>query len=122
MGWTCTSLTMQHHGRTEAVFHTDASMVTTAPLMTSMSSSFGMAVISLDLSATFTWPSTRYCLALIVPEARLRRDNASAAFTAARLPAMTVIIPANQEDHHRFSIPSVCHLQIHRIALGRQRL
>src|SRR5580700_10111083 len=36
-----------------------ASMVTTAPSIASMSSSAGMATISLDLSATLTWPSTR---------------------------------------------------------------
>ena len=34
-------------------------MVTIAPSIASMSSSFGMAVISLDFSATLTWPSTR---------------------------------------------------------------
>src|SRR5215813_313525 len=36
-----------------------ASMVTMAPSIASMSRSAGMATISLDLSATLTWPSTR---------------------------------------------------------------
>ena len=36
-----------------------ASMVTIAPSIASMSSSLGMAMISLDFSATLTWPSTR---------------------------------------------------------------
>src|SRR5712664_3202416 len=36
-----------------------ASMVTTAPSIASISRSAGMAMISLDLSATLTWPSTR---------------------------------------------------------------
>src|SRR5258707_946041 len=36
-----------------------ASMVMTAPSIASMSRSAGMAMISLDLSATLTWPSTR---------------------------------------------------------------
>jgi hypothetical protein len=36
-----------------------ASMVTTAPSIAIRSSSFGMATISLDFSATFTCPSTR---------------------------------------------------------------
>jgi len=35
-----------------------ASMVTTAPSIVSMSSSFGMATISLDFSATLIWPIT----------------------------------------------------------------
>ena len=34
-------------------------MVTIAPSIASMSSSLGMAMISLDFSATLTWPSTR---------------------------------------------------------------
>ena len=36
-----------------------ASIVTTAPSIAIMSSSAGMATISLDFSATLTWPSTR---------------------------------------------------------------
>src|SRR5712671_7814098 len=36
-----------------------ASMVTTAPSIASISRSAGMAMISLDLSATLTWPRTR---------------------------------------------------------------
>src|SRR5436309_11003435 len=36
-----------------------ASMVTVAPSIASISRSLGMATISLDLSATLTWPSTR---------------------------------------------------------------
>src|SRR5262245_37785459 len=36
-----------------------ASMVTIAPSMANMSSSLGMAMISLDFSATLIWPSTR---------------------------------------------------------------
>ena len=36
-----------------------ASMVTIAPSIASMSRSFGIAMISLDFSATLTWPSTR---------------------------------------------------------------
>src|ERR1700692_4909395 len=36
-----------------------ASVVMMAPSITNMSSSAGMATISLDLSATLTWPSTR---------------------------------------------------------------
>jgi hypothetical protein len=35
-----------------------ASMVTMAPSIASMSNSLGMAMISLDLSATLIWPST----------------------------------------------------------------
>ena len=42
-----------------AEFHSDASIVTIAPLTVSRSRSSGMAVISFDLSATFLWPSTR---------------------------------------------------------------
>ncbi len=44
-------------------------------------------------------------------------SNASAAFSVATLPAMQVISPPNQEDHHRFSILLPCHSQIHPIAL-----
>src|SRR5208337_1639348 len=40
-------------------WHPIASMVTIAPSMTIMSSSFGIATISLDFSATLIWPSTR---------------------------------------------------------------
>src|ERR1700685_4207672 len=36
-----------------------ASVVMMAPSITNMSRSAGMAMISLDLSATLTWPSTR---------------------------------------------------------------
>ena len=36
-----------------------ASAVTMRPFSASISSSFGIAAISFDLSATFTWPSTR---------------------------------------------------------------
>ena len=38
-----------------------ASMVTKAPLTSSRSSRAGMAVISLDLASTATWPSDRFC-------------------------------------------------------------
>ena len=59
MDWTSTSLTKQHHGRTAAEFHSDASMVTVEPFSVSKSRRSGIAVISLDLSATLIWPSTR---------------------------------------------------------------
>jgi len=36
-----------------------ASMVTIAPSIASMSSSLGMAMISLEFSAALTWPNTR---------------------------------------------------------------
>ena len=36
-------------------------MLTMAPETSSSSSNFGMAVISLDLLSTATWPSTRCC-------------------------------------------------------------
>ena len=42
-----------------ARWHPIASMVTMAPSIASMSSSFGIATISFDFSATLTWPSTR---------------------------------------------------------------
>lgn len=45
-----------HHGG--AMQSMDASIVTIAPLTVSRSSSSGIAVISLDLSATLRWPST----------------------------------------------------------------
>jgi hypothetical protein len=38
-----------------------ASMVTIDPFSVSTFNSSGMAVISLDFSATLTWPSTRRC-------------------------------------------------------------
>src|SRR5918994_5721538 len=41
-----------------ARWHPIASMVTMAPSIASMSSSFGIATISFDFSATLTWPST----------------------------------------------------------------
>src|SRR6266852_5089170 len=51
-------------------WHPMASMVIVAPLIVSRSSSFGMAVISFDLSATLTWPSTRLWPALQVGAAQ----------------------------------------------------
>ena len=45
-------------------WHPMASIVTVAPLIVSRSKSFGMATISLDLSATFAWPSTKFWRAL----------------------------------------------------------